>query len=93
MSFRSSISRLRMERSTLEAASREARNNLKALEKAPASANDLRKQLTDRLADLDKRFAEVTERIVRAELQYNETRTGFDNAKREARITEPLPRE
>ena len=87
------LHRLRMERATLEAASREARNNLKALEKAPASANDLRKQLTDRLADLDKRFAEVTERIVRAELQYNETRMGFDNAKREVRITEPLPRQ
>jgi predicted nuclease with TOPRIM domain len=82
-----------MERATLEAASREARNNLKALEKAPASADDLRKQLTGRLADLDKRFAEVTERIVRAELQYNETRVGYDNARREVRITEPLPRE
>jgi len=87
------LHRLRMERATLEAASREARNNLKALEKAPASADDLRKQLTGRLADLDKRFAEVTERIVRAELQYNETRVGYDNARREVRITEPLPRE
>jgi hypothetical protein len=87
------LQQLRAERSTLESASRETRNNLKALEKAPASANDLRKQLTARLADLDKRLAEVTERIVRAELQYNEARLrGAHHGAAAARVSATVAR-
>ncbi|HEX8818953.1 MAG TPA: DUF4139 domain-containing protein [Archangium sp.] len=87
------LEKLRAERNSLEGISRATRNNLKALEKAPASANDVRKQLTSRLGDLDKRLAEVTERFVRTELQFNELRASFESAAREVRITEPLPRQ
>jgi hypothetical protein len=82
--------KLAQEQATLEQQTRETRANLKAIEKN-ATAADLRRKLTARLAETSTRLDEITKRIVEIDSKLAELRIQFKEFLRDLVVTDPLP--
>jgi hypothetical protein len=78
------------EKRQLEFQSSELRKNLKAIEKNQ-TADDLRKDLTDRLSKAAARMDEITKRLIVLELQENELAVRFRDIINSIQMLKPLP--
>jgi len=82
--------KLAQEQSTLAQQTQETRANLRAIEKNK-TADQLRAQLTKRLADTSARVDEVSKRIVEIDAKLAELRIQFKELLRDVSVTAPLP--
>ncbi len=86
--------KLEMERSLLERQSDQIRRDLKAMEKIKTpAAEDLKKDLTDRLTKASARLNEVNPRLVQVGLTISENEIRFRDLINKVKITAPPPPE
>jgi hypothetical protein len=83
------LAKLRAERGQLEAQSGELRANLRAIEKNK-TADELRRELTDRLARASARLDEITKRAIVLEMQESELGIRLRDLLAPVRLYEPL---
>lgn len=84
--------KLDSERFIISEAARETRANLDSLKKNEGPrVNELRQQLATRLAELDKRHADLLARVTELNLKENELRIAFDERVRGLKLEKPLP--
>lgn len=81
--------RILAEQQRLEQQSHELRQNLRAIEKNK-TADELRRDLTDRLAKASARLDEITKRIIVLEMQINEQQIRFRDLTNEIKLLAPL---
>ncbi|WP_437616751.1 hypothetical protein WMF20_22720 [Sorangium sp. So ce834] len=81
--------RLIAEQQRLEQQSQELRQNLRAIEKNK-TADELRRDLTDRLAKASARLDEITKRVIVLEMQINEQQIRFRDLTSEIKLLAPL---
>ncbi|WP_437339220.1 hypothetical protein [Sorangium sp. So ce394] len=81
--------RLIAEQQRLEQQSHELRQNLRAIEKNK-TADELRRDLTDRLAKASARLDEITKRVIVLEMQINEQQIRFRDLTNEIKLLAPL---
>lgn len=81
--------KLTAERRHLEQQSYELRQNLRAIEKN-MTADELRRELTERLAKASARLDEITKRVIVLEMQINEQQIRFRDLTREIKLLAPL---
>jgi DNA anti-recombination protein RmuC len=87
-----SRNKLDSERNILQDAAEQARASLRAISRnRGGSVDELRKKLTERLTELEKRLAETANKLVEQDLKANELRVRFDEAVRDLKLAEPLP--
>lgn len=85
-------SKLDSERYIMRQAADETRANLHSLKKnTGARVNDLRNQLAVRLADYDKKHADLFQRVTELTLKENELRIRFEDRIRELKLDKGLP--
>ncbi|WP_437738112.1 hypothetical protein [Sorangium sp. So ce1335] len=77
------------EQQRLEQQSHELRQNLRAIEKN-RTADELRRELTDRLAKASVRLDEITKRVIVLEMQINEQQIRFRDLTNEIKLLAPL---
>ncbi|WP_437971895.1 hypothetical protein WMF04_22530 [Sorangium sp. So ce260] len=77
------------EQQRLEQQSHELRQNLRAIEKN-RTADELRRDLTDRLAKSSARLDEITKRVIVLEMQINEQQIRFRDLTNEIKLLAPL---
>ncbi len=82
---------LQAEQGILQNASEQTRENLRSISRNKTGVDDLRRQLSERLAELDAKLAVTQRRLVELELQINEQSVRFTELLREAVLTQPLP--
>ncbi|MCC6558362.1 MAG: DUF4139 domain-containing protein [Polyangiaceae bacterium] len=80
--------KLSAEKGRLEQQSGELRANLRAIEKNK-TAEDLRRDLTDRLAKASSRLDEITKRLIVLDMQINEQQIRFRDLTNEIRMLKP----
>ncbi|WP_437910442.1 hypothetical protein WME95_22060 [Sorangium sp. So ce327] len=81
--------RILAEQQRLEQQSHELRQNLRAIEKNK-TADELRRDLTDRLAKASARLDEITKRVIVLEMQINEQQIRFRDLTNEIKLLAPL---
>jgi hypothetical protein len=81
--------KLSTEKARLEQQSGELRANLRAIEKN-RTAEELRRDLTDRLAKASARLDEITKRLIVLEMQINEQQIRFRDLTNEIKLLKPL---
>ncbi|WP_437820866.1 hypothetical protein [Sorangium sp. So ce1078] len=81
--------KLSAEQQRLEQQSHELRQNLRAIEKN-RTADELRRDLTDRLAKASARLDEITKRVIVLEMQINEQQIRFRDLTNEIKLLAPL---
>ncbi|MGK3993691.1 hypothetical protein [Sorangium sp. So ce1024] len=81
--------KLLAEQQRLEQQSHELRQNLRAIEKN-RTADELRRDLTDRLAKASARLDEITKRVIVLEMQINEQQIRFRDLTNEIKLLAPL---
>ncbi|WP_437594184.1 hypothetical protein [Sorangium sp. So ce1000] len=81
--------RLLAEQQRLEQQSHELRQNLRAIEKNK-TADELRRDLTERLAKASARLDEITKRVIVLEMQINEQQIRFRDLTNEIKLLAPL---
>lgn len=81
--------KLSIEKARLEQQSEELRANLRAIEKN-RTAEDLRRDLTDRLAKASARLDEITKRLIVLEMQISEQQIRFRDLTNEIKMLKPL---
>jgi hypothetical protein len=82
-------SRLQVEKNQLDTQSDDLRRNLKAIEKNK-SADQLRKDLTDRLAKASARLDEIMKRAIVVDMTVNEQQIRFRDVVTNIKMTKPL---
>lgn len=80
---------LQLESNSLENQSEELRRNLRAIEKNK-TAEELRKELTDRLAKASSRLDEITKRVIVLDMQINEQSIRFRDLVNKIKMLKPL---
>lgn len=83
--------KLQAEQQILQDGSEQTRANLKSIQRNTTGVEELRRQLADRLIELDTKLAKVNKRLVELELAMNEQRVRFTEAIRDLKLDEPLP--
>lgn len=81
--------KLQSESNSLENQSEELRRNLRAIEKNK-TADELRKDLTDRLAKASARLDEITKRVIVLDMQINEQSIRFRDLVNNIKMLKPL---
>ncbi|WP_441286309.1 hypothetical protein ACSRUE_28255 [Sorangium sp. KYC3313] len=81
--------RILAEQQRLEQQSHELRQNLRAIEKNK-TADELRRDLTDRLSKASARLDEITKRVIVLEMQINEQQIRFRDLTNEIKLLAPL---
>lgn len=88
---RQQLARVDRERSIVSSGAEETRQNLNSLKRNSGKAvNDLRQKLAVRLAELDKRNADLLQRSTELSLKENELRIRFEDKVRELKLDAPL---
>lgn len=82
---------LRNEQAILQNASVQTRESLKAIARNEKGVEDLRSQLSARLAELDGKLATVSKRLVELELGISERQVRFTETVRDLVLAQPLP--
>ncbi|MDQ3264676.1 MAG: hypothetical protein M3Y59_13580, partial [Myxococcota bacterium] len=83
--------KLQGEQGILQNASEQTRENLRSISRNRTGVDDLRRQLSERLAELDAKLAVTQRRLVELELQINEQSVRFTELLREVVLSQPLP--
>ena len=84
--------KLDSERHIIRQAAEETRANLNSLKKnSGARVDSLRQQLAARLSELDKKHADLFQRVTELSLKENELRISFEERIRELKLDKGLP--
>jgi len=83
--------KLQSEQGILQSAAEQAREGLRSIARHKSGVDDLRRQLTTRLAELDEKLAHTQRRLVELELQINEQQVRFTELLRDLRVSQSLP--
>jgi chromosome segregation ATPase len=85
-------SKVQSEADIVRNAAEETRQSLQALKRNTGrQVDDLRQKLAARLLELDKRFADLTQKSTELALRENELRIRFEDQLRDLKIENPLP--